>query len=51
MQTQAELFLARAIECEKRAVEYRDGKMRFNLLKLAEYYRSLSKKAKTRVAA
>jgi hypothetical protein len=51
MQTQAELFLARAIECEKRAAKSHEGKLRSDLLKLAEYYRSLSKRAKTRAAA
>jgi hypothetical protein len=51
MQTQAKLFLARAIQCEKRAAQYREGKVRLNLLKLAEYYRSLSKRANARNAA
>ena len=51
MQTQAELFLNRAIECEKRAARYHEGPLRSNLLKLAEYYRKFSKEAGAKLVA
>ena len=48
MQTQAQMFMNRAKEYEKRAAQNRDGKLRFTLLKLADYYRQMSKQASQR---
>jgi hypothetical protein len=45
MPTQAELFSNRARECEKLAARCRHSAAKSNLLKLAEYYRKLSKQA------
>ncbi len=46
MQTQAELFLNRAIECEKRASQNQEsGTLKTTLLTLADYYRQISKQA------
>jgi hypothetical protein len=45
MQTQAQMFMNRAKEYEKRAAQNRDGKLRFTLLRLADYYREMSKQA------
>ena len=47
MQTQAQIFLNRAIELENRAAKHNDGTLEDNLLKLAEYYRQLSEQANT----
>jgi hypothetical protein len=49
MPTQAELFSNRARECEKLAARCRHSAAKSNLLKLAEYYRKLSKQAASNV--
>ncbi len=47
MHSQAQLFIIRAVEYEKRAAQNRDvvGTLRLTLLQLADYYRQIAKQA------